>query len=204
MLEGITAGFILSISLFPGVVWLAKVGMCGGPRQVCVVGAAFALSQFVWLLIAIPGLMLMMLQLHFIRSGMHLFAAFVLFYMAIKFFRSRRAARLDLAGDLPGLMTLFRATFNQSLAMPMRLPLAMAVLMATGVFVNHEPSWQMLPSLITGALIGVFWWWGQLTFLAVFFVKRVPLAITLRSLNKIRPFCAVLYICLTAIVLFFA
>lgn len=204
MLEGLTAGFILSITLFPGAVWLAKVGVFGDAKQVCAVSGAFALSQFIWLLVAIPGLMLMMLQLHFIRTGMHLFAAFALFFMSIKFFRSRRADRLDDVRELPGLWVLFRTSFNQSLAIPMRLPVAMAILMATGVYVNHTPSWWLVPYVLAGALVGVAWWWGQLAFLAIFFAKRVPLHMTLRSLNKIRPFCGVLYLCLSVIVLFFA
>ncbi len=58
MLEGITAGFILSLALFPGTVWLAKGGVAGTKRQVFAVGLAFALSQMVWLSVAIPGLMI--------------------------------------------------------------------------------------------------------------------------------------------------
>ena len=45
MIEGITAGLILSLALFPGTVWLAKVGVVGTKRQVFAVGLAFALSQ---------------------------------------------------------------------------------------------------------------------------------------------------------------
>ena len=78
MLEGITAGFILSLALFPGTVWLAKVGANGTKRQVCAVGLAFALSQLIWLFVSVPGLMMMSRHLSFLRLGMHVFAAFVL------------------------------------------------------------------------------------------------------------------------------
>ena len=193
MLEGITAGFILSLSLFPGTVWLVKVGVSGTKRQVCAVGLAFALSQLIWLSVAVPGLMMMSKHLSFMRMGMHLFAVFVLGYMAVKFFRTRRVEVLNDSGELPSSMVLFRTAFNRALAMPMRLPTAMAVLLATGVYVTHLPSWQLVPSVLLGGLIGVGWWWGQMIFLSAFFAKRVPERITLRSLNKIRPFCAVLF-----------
>lgn len=202
MLEGITAGFIFSLTLFPGTVWLAKVGVAGSKQQVVAVGFAFWLSHFFWLFVAVPGLMMMYAHLPFIRFGMHLFAAFVLAYMAYKFFRSKRVERLDNAPALSSPWNLWSAALNQSLAMPMRLPAAMAILLATGVYVNHTPEWAAVPSVMLGALIGVTWWWGQFTFLAAFFAKRVPYPITIKSLNKIRPFCAVLCLCLSGIVLF--
>lgn len=204
MIEGITAGLILSLALFPGTVWLAKVGVVGTKRQVFAVGLAFALSQMVWLSVAIPGLMMMSKHLSFVRFGMHLFAVFVLGYMAIKFFRTRRVVVLDDTGELPRARVLFRTAFNRSLAMPMRLPMAMAVLLATGVYVNHPPSWQVVPAVMLGALLGVGWWWGQFTFLAAFFAKRVPVRITIKSLNRIRPFCAVLFCLLGLMAVLFA
>jgi threonine/homoserine/homoserine lactone efflux protein len=204
MIEGITAGLISSLALFPGTVWLAKVGVVGTKRQVFAVGLAFALSQMVWLSVAIPGLMMMSKHLSFVRLGMHLFAVFVLGYMAVKFFRTRRVAVLDDAGELPSALVLFRTAFNRSLAMPMRLPMAMAVLLATGVYVNHPPSWQVVPAVMLGALLGIGWWWGQFTFLSAFFAKRVPVGITIKSLNKTRPFCAVLFCLLSLMALLFA
>ncbi len=202
MLEGITAGFILSLTLFPGTVWLVKVAVAGRASQVIAVALGFWLSQLIWLLVAIPGLMMMCRQLTFVREVMHVFAAFVLGYMGVKFLRTRRADSLSHAGPLPPARTLFRNAFNRSLAMPLRLPAAMTILLATGVYANHTPSWQVVPLVLVGALVGVSWWWGQMTFLAVFFAKRVPESITLKSLNKLRPFCGVLCFALAGIVLF--
>lgn len=203
MLEGITAGFILSLTLFPGTVWLAKVGVCGRATQVIAVGFGFGLAQFIWFIVAVPGLMMMSRHLSYIGEAMHAFAAFVLAYMGLKFLRTRKADNLADAGQLPPAMTLFRNALNRSLAMPLRLPAAMAILLSTGVYINNEPTWQVVPRILLGALIGVSWWWGQFTFLSVFFAKRVPERITLKSLNKIRPFCAVLCFCLSGVVLFF-
>lgn len=202
MLEGITAGFIFSLTLFPGTVWLTKVGLSGSKLQVCAVGSAFWLSHLFWLVVAVPGLMMMYANLHFIRFGMHLFAAFVLLYLSYKFARSKRVERIDDAPELSPPGALFVSAFNQSLAMPMRLPTAMAILLATGIYINHPPEWATVPSILAGAVIGLTWWWGQFTFLAVFFAKRVPHPVTIKSLNKIRPFCAALGLCLAGIVLF--
>lgn len=202
MIEGITAGFILSLSLFPGTVWLARVGCHGRLVQILAVGLGFWLSQLLWVWFAIPGLMLMCRQLSFLLAGMHVFAAFVLAYMAIKFFRTRRVESLAVPGPLSRPGELFHLALVQALAMPMRLPAAMAILLATGVYINHPPVWDAQPSILFGALIGVTWWWGQFTFLALVFAKRVPEPITLRSLNRIRPFCGLLFCGLTAVVLF--
>lgn len=193
MLEGITAGFILSLTLFPGTVWLAKVGMYGSRQQVLAVGAGFALSQWLWLVFAVPGLMMMSKHLAFMREGIHGFAAFVLFYMAWKFFRTARVERLTLDQPLSRARSLFRQAFVRALAMPMRLPLAVGVLLSTGVFINHRPDWAIVPTILLGVTIGVAWWWIQFSILSAFFAKRVPERITLKSLNKIRPFCLVLY-----------
>lgn len=192
MLEGITAGFILSLVLFPGTVWLVKVGIAGAAHQAFVVALGFGLSQLFWLLFAIPGLLMMTKHLAPLRPAMHLFATFVLFYMAFKTARSRRVKVLDDAGELPSLGILFKNAFNRALAMPMRLPLAMAVLLATGVYINNASNWETVPDIVFGGLIGVTWWWGQIFFLTVFFVKRVPQPVTMKSLNKIRPFCTIL------------
>lgn len=195
------AGCVLSLTLFPGTVWLAKLGVAGGNAHVLAAAAAFALSQLLWLVVAIPGLMLMTAQLPFLRIGMHWFAAFVLGYMAIQFFRTRRVAVLDDAGELPAPAVLFRNSFKRALAMPMRLPSAMALLLATGVYVNHPAHWATVPWVLFGALIGVCWWWGQFAVLAALFVKRVPPRVTMKSLNKIPPFCALLHCLLCVIAL---
>jgi len=202
MLEGITAGFILSLTLFPGTVWLVKVAVVGRPVQTICVGVGFACAQFLWLLVAVPGLMMMTRHLSFLSIAMHIFAAFVMAYMGIKFVRTRRATKLDDIKELPDAFTLLRNAFNRSLAMPMRLPAAMAILLSTGVYLNHPPAWSVVPQVLLGVGIGVAWWWGQFTLIAVLFAKRVPFHITLKSLNKIRPFCAVLCLSLAAIVLF--
>lgn len=202
MLEGITAGFILSLILFPGTVWLVKVGVSGTNWQVMAVGAGFWMAHCFWFFIAVPGLMMMYAHLYFARFGMHLFAAFVLIYMAYKFYRSKRVERVDDAPPLSASRFLFQRAFNQSVAMPMRLPTAMAVLLSTGIYINHPPEWSVVPAALFGVIIGVTCWWGQFTFLAIFFVKRVPYPVTIKSLNKIRPFCAVLCLCLAGVVLY--
>lgn len=145
MLEGIAAGFIYSLTLFPGTVWLSKVGVNGSQAQILAVGIAFWLAQIFWLCIAVPGLMVMYAQLSFIRFGMHLFAAFVLVYMAIKYIRSKRVERIDDAPELGSVKELFKSALNQTLAMPMRLPAAMAILLATGVYINHPPAVARTP-----------------------------------------------------------
>jgi threonine/homoserine/homoserine lactone efflux protein len=202
MLEGITAGFIFSLTLFPGTVWLAKVGVRGRAAQVIAVALGFWLSHVFWLFVAVPGLMMMYAHLSFMRLGMHLFGVFVLGYMAVKFMRSKRAERIDDAHPLPPLRQLFFSALNRSLAMPLRLPAAMAILLATGVYTNHPPTWATLPSVLAGGLIGVTGWWAQFSLLAILFAKRVPQPITLKSLNKIRPFSAALCLCLAGITLF--
>lgn len=204
MLEGITAGFILSLILYPGTVWLAKVGVSGRAGQVLAVGAAFWLSSLFWMFIAAPGLMIMVANLSFIRFGMHLFAAMVLVYIGVKYFRTRRVVRIDDATDLPPAKELFKNALVQSIAMPMRLPAAMSILLATGVFINHPPVAETLPPVLLGIVLGLTWWWGQFTVLALLFAKRVPQGVTVRSLNKIRPFCGVICLGLAIVVVFLA
>lgn len=194
MLEGITAGFILSLALFPGTVWLIKVGASGKVIQVLAVALGFAFSQLFWLLVAIPGLLMMTRHLSSLQPFMHLFATFVLFYMAFKTICSRPVHVLNDAGELPSLTVLFRNAFNRALAMPMRLPTAMAVLLATGVYINNPTDWEVVPFVVLGATVGVVWWWGQFFLLTVLFVRRVPEHITVNSLNKIRPFCTSLFV----------
>lgn len=204
MLEGITSGFILSLTLFPGAVWVVKVARGGGLAAGVSVGFAFFLSQLLWLLFAIPGLMMMYKQLFFIRGGIHLFAAFVLLYMGVKVFRSRRETDLDLQNPLPPVRSLFANAFRRSLGMPMRLPLAVALVVATGTFINHPTTADSVLRVSLGAVIGCAIWWGELVFLSVVFGRRVPAPITLKSLNKLRPFSGVLFFCLAGIAVFTA
>ncbi len=199
LLEGIAAGCILSLALFPGTVWVAKVGMCGSARQVLAVAAGFALSNLLWLCVAVAGLRVMLTNLHPIRPLMYLFAAGNLAYLAYKFLRTPKAQSLSDAGALPAAGVLFRNACVRSLAMPMRLPLAMSLVLATMVFVNHPVSYHTIVWAAVGGLIGILYWWGQLAFLSALFAKRVPEAITLKSINKIRPFGVVLCVMLALI-----
>ncbi len=204
MLEGITSGFILSLTLFPGAVWLVKVARAGGPLPALAVAGAFFLSQVVWLTLAATGLMLMYVQLFFMRGGIHLFAAFVLAYAGIKFLRCPRATGLDAEEDLPPAGELFSNAFRRSLGMPMRLPLAVALLIATGSYVNHVATPATALAVAAGGVIGTAIWWGELLFLAVVFGKRVPAPISLKSLNKIRPFSGILFLALAGIAVLIA
>ena len=203
MLEGITAGFVLSLALFPGTVWLVKVGIAGKPQQALVVALGFALSQFVWITVAAAGLLMMMKYLAVLRIGMHLFAAIVLSYMTFKIFRGRRLETLEYTSELPSMGMLFFQAFNRSLAIPMRLPTAIALLLATGVYTNHPPNWGVALVVMLGGLVGIGWWWGQLFVLTALFAKRVPELVTVKSLNKIRPFCGVLLGMLAVVALLF-
>ena len=204
MLEGITTGFIFSLTLFPASVWLVKVARGGGFWAAVATGLAFFFSQVIWLLFAVPGMMMMYKQLSFIRGGIHLFAAFVLVYMGVKLFRSRRETDLDLQSPLPPHRTLFANAFRRSLGMPMRLPLAVALVVATGAFINHSTDAEAAFRISLGAVIGAALWWGELLFLAIAFGRRVPAPITLKSLNKIRPFSGLLFFCLAGISVFIA
>jgi len=193
MLEGLTSGFILSLTLFPGTVWVTRLGVVGRPIQVVAACLGFGLSQLLWLCVSVPGLMMMLVNLHFAVKGMYWFAALNLAYMSYKFFRTPKAEQLD---DVPAAGSpwkVFRNSFVQALAMPMRLPIAMALILATGAFVNNPPIFESLPTVLLGAFLGTVWWWGQLGTLAVFFAKSVPVPVTLRSINKIRPLCVCIY-----------
>ena len=106
-LEGIAVGCILSLALFPGTVWVAKVGVCGSARQVIAVSTGFALSQLLWLCVALPGLRLMLENLYPIRSAMYLFASGSLVYVGYKFVRTPKARCLSDAGVLPSDRVLF-------------------------------------------------------------------------------------------------
>ena len=137
--------------------------------------------------------MLMRVNLPFAETGMYWFAALNLSYMGFKFFRTARAEQL---ADVPApdaAWPVFRRAFIHALAMPLRLPLAMALVLASGTFVNHLPTIGHLPEILLGALLGTVWWWGQLGGLAVLFAKTVPVPVTLKSINKIRPLCVCIY-----------
>ena len=134
---------------------------------------------------------------------MHVFAAFVLGYVAVKFAGSRRVETLMHADHLPPGNILFRNAFNRAFAMPVRLPMAISILLATGAYINHHPTWEVIPVIVLGGMIGLVWWWVQMSLLAILFIKRVPESITLKSLNRIRPFCAILFGFLSLIALLF-
>ncbi len=199
LLEGIAAGCILSLTLFPGTVWVAKVGVCGSARQVLAVSSGFALSNLIWMCVAVAGLRVMLTNLHPIRPLMYLFAAGNLGYLAYKFLRTPKAVSLSDASELPSAGVLFQNAFVRSLAMPMRLPLAMSLVLAAMVFVNHPQSYETVAWAIVGGLVGIIYWWGQLAFLAGLFAKKVPEEVTLKSINKIRPFGVVLFVLLAII-----
>lgn len=193
MIEGLTSAFILSLSLFPGTVWVVRLGVVGRPAQVIAACLGFGLSQFLWILVSVPGLMMMLKNLHFVVNGMYWFAALNLAYMSYKFARTKRAEQLEDVNTEIAAWQVFRNGFVQALAMPMRLPLAMALVLSTGTFMNNPPIVESIPGILIGAMLGTLWWWGQLGFLAVLFAKKVPVPVTLKSINKIRPLCVCIY-----------
>lgn len=196
MLEGLTSGFILSLSLFPGTVWVARLGVVGERRHVMAACLGFGLSQWIWLCVSVPGLMMMLVNLHFVVTGMYWFAALNLAYMSVKFFRTPRAQDLEDVPAPSSSWSIFQHAFVQSLAMPMRLPIAMALILSTGTFINNPPVLESLLGILLGCLLGTLAWWGQLGVLLALFAKSVPVPVTLKSINKIRPLCACIYMVL--------
>ncbi len=201
-LLGLKAGFIIAVTLLPGAIRIAKLGAHGQRAGVLVVSLALLLGQAFWFLVGGAGIFLMLESLPVAGTFLEGFSAFVLSFIAYRYLGAPRAQSLALE-PTGSLRSIFVLTLIRGIAMPIRLPLTIAVFVAVGTHLRYPGDFRLLPDLWAGAVVGAAFWWVQLALLAVVFAPRVPESITLRSLNRLRPFSAGIFFLLACLNLLF-
>ena len=199
---GLKAGFIIAITLLPAAIWIAKLGSNGYRGASFAAALACLLAQSFWFLISALGIFVILDQLPRAPVLLEVFSSLVLLFLAYRYFSAPQAK--SLAVEDPGKASgIFAQTFLRALAMPIRLPLTMAVMVAVGTHLRYPGELVGFPELVAGAIIGAAIWWLELAFLAAVIAPRVSQPVTLRSLNRLRPLSALLFLILACITLLF-
>lgn len=196
---GVWMGLIYSAAVPPATYWIVQVAQARGYRTGRTAALAIALGQLPWCLVAalllfqFPALWQSMDPV--LRTGA---AGFVLWTG----WRSLRAPALKtLACEIPQIQReLFRRSFQRSLLMPWRLPLWAALIISVSI---HWRGPGIIPALgfTLGACVGQLLWMLLFLVLTALFGHRVPEAVTIRSLNKLRLLALTVYLGLALIIL---
>lgn len=196
---GVWMSLIYSAAVPPATYWIVQVAQARGYRTGRTAAVAIALGQLPWCLVA--ALLLFQFPALWqsadpvLRVGA---AGFVLWTG----WRSLRAPGLrTLACTIPETQKeLFRRSFQRSLLMPWRLPLWAALIISVSI---HWRGPGIAPALgfTLGTFVGQLLWMLLFLILTALFGHRVPEAVTIRSLNKLRLLALTVYLGLALIIL---
>jgi threonine/homoserine/homoserine lactone efflux protein len=184
ILGGIWLSLLYSATVVPASVWVIQLTVSRGWLCGLTTSAAMAIGQLPWCLLA--GLLLFTFPAIWQAADLwlRLAAAAFAIWMASRSARAPGvlALRLEVTGT--GL-ALFSKSLWRSFSMPWRLPLWAAFIVSVSVHLRG-PGWQAAVFFTTGALIGQLLWFAHFVLVAGLFGNRVPVDISLHSMNKFR------------------
>ncbi len=201
---GIILGLVFSTTIVSGAVWCVQITLRRGFLTGLSAGTGIAVAQSLWSSLAA----VMVFWLYPFSDSMdwmfRFFAAGVLVYMSTTVFGAEKIKSLRYEGDLKGIGKIFRSTFGIALAMPMRLPGFLALLISMNFHVR-QIDYGNAVLIGVGVGLGSFAWWAYYVVLAALFGKRVPEPITVKSMNKLKVLAgsvllALMFICLAPMV----
>lgn len=185
LLAGAVLGVVFSVPVVAGAVWCVQVTLAGGFSRGLAASLAIASAQGGWAALAALFLFLKAPTLRPFDWVLRLLAASVLIWMIFSVLQGGRVQSLRLSGDPGRPFSLFLRTFRQAVTMPMRLPGFLALLVAVSLHLAPH-GWLNALLLGLGVLGGSAAWWVYFALLAALFGRRVPDAISIRSINKLR------------------
>jgi len=121
---------------------------------------------------------------------LRLLASAAYIWMGVQVWQSPRAERLDLPLAPDDRAALWPGTFWRGLFMPWRAFAVGGMVLSVSIHVRSPGSINGL-FLALGFVLGVLAWLLHFVVVAKFFSRRVPLDISLRSLNKLRVLGAI-------------
>ena len=200
ILGGIWLSLLYSATVVPASVWVIQLTVSRG--WACGLMAAFgmALGQLPWTLAAALALFAFPAFWQAADLWLRLAAAAFAMWMAVRSARAPRVQALELTVSGTA-WALFIKSLWRSFSMPWRLPLWAAFIVSVGVHLRG-PGWQAAVLFMPGALIGQTAWFVHFILIAALFGKRVPVDITLHSMNKFRLLATLVQAGLAIIILF--
>jgi threonine/homoserine/homoserine lactone efflux protein len=168
----------------PASVWVIQITVSRGWQCGTACGLGLAAGQLPWSLAA--GLILFEFNALWQNIDLPLRAvgAAFLIWMSIRNARAQRVEGLHLKTEVT-TWDLLKTSFWRSLLMPWRLPLWLGILLSVSIHLRG-PGWEVAPLFAVGTLLGQLGWFAHFILVAGLFGNRVPEAITLKSLNKLR------------------
>ena len=200
ILGGIWLSLLYSATVVPASVWVIQLTVSRGWGCGLIAAVGMALGQLPWALAAALVLFVFPAFWQAADLWLRLVAASFSLWMAVRSARAPRIRALALT-DSGTVWALFSKSLWRSLAMPWRLPLWAAFIVSVGVHLRG-PGWQAAAFFTPGALIGQIAWFAHFILIAALFGKRVPVDITLHSMNKFRLLATLVQAGLAIIILF--
>lgn len=182
---GVFLGVVCAVPVFSATVWCVQVTLGRGLAKGLACIAGIALPQWFW---AAGGCMAGFAGHTFYPQFdwlMRLGSAIVLGTLAFGLWKALPLEQLAYTGPLRRAGPLFRRSFARSFAMTLRFPAFLAVFLAVSLQARQHP-WPMVLPLSLGMATGFALWQLFFVVLAALTGHKVPEAICLRSLNKLR------------------
>lgn len=184
LLGGVWLSLLYCAFVVPATVWVIQLTVSRGWWCALLTGGAMAAGQVPWSLAAGAALADGEHFWRVVDPWLRLPLAGFLMWLALRMAKTGpvRALRVEVP---TGTLRLMRAALHRSLLMPWRPLIWFALIFSVGVHLRG-PGWDVLPGFIIGTLGGQLLWHAHFILIAALFGKRVPEAISLKSINKFR------------------
>ena len=187
---GIWLGLLYASTVFSATVWSIQCTHTRGFRSGLVVSLALAVASGFWAAVTFTPLMSMGRWVNELDLPVRLTASAAYLWMGRQVWRSGQATTLELPLAPEDKSPLWPETLRRGLTMPWRLFAVGGMVISVSIHVRSPGPLNGL-LLALGLALGVFGWLLHFVIIAKLFSRRVPVAISLRSLNKLRMLGAI-------------
>lgn len=199
ILGGIWLSLLYSAAVMPASVWVIQVTVSRGCLSGISTASGLSLGQFPWCLLASALLFQGPVFWGLIDIPARVFLIAFLSWMTWRCIKAPPVQGLHVETDAT-LTQLFTTGLWRSFTMPWRFPLWAAFIISVGVHLRG-PGFTAAVLFSAGAIIGQLVWHLHFIVVAGLFGKRVPVEISLKSLNKLGFLSACVHAGLAIIIL---
>jgi threonine/homoserine/homoserine lactone efflux protein len=195
---GVFLGIICAVPVFSAVTWCVQITVGRGFGAGLIALSGIALAQWFWAACACMAGFAAFFFYPRYDFLMRLGASTILAVLAYGLIRAESLSSLTWNDSKLSPRALFQRSFVRSFGMALRFPAFLAVFLAVSLQARLHP-WPMVLPLSGGMATGFALWLLFFVILASLFGKKVPEAICLRSLNKLRKLGIVVCLILASI-----
>ena len=193
VIAGLWMGVLFATTQFPATVWTIQLSRSHGLWTGLAAALGLAFAHGAWALPGLGAVMSLGPWIQWVDVPLRGIICGVYLWMGLRVWRTPPVTELDYAGPPEDHQAAFGYTLRRAVRMPWRL-LALAGLAVVVSLHVRSPGPGNAALMSLGVLLGTFGWWALFATMARYTRKSVPVAITLKSVNKLRRLGAIVFL----------